>query len=138
MLAAALAAWLKPGICSSSAEASGSGLWAPAWAQEGIAMNVASESWWRDPQLLRALLDRPFSLDDMDHAIPYKLAPQQAVSFYIQSALTVDRLLRTRNWNLRQLFDALRAGSHADSISYDLPELAQASFLSACAASLGR
>lgn len=100
--------------------------------------NVASESWWRDPQLLRALLDRPFSLDDMDHAIPYKLAPQQAVSFYFQSALTVDCLLRTRSWNLRQLFDALRAGSHADSISYDLPELAQASFLSACAASLGR
>jgi len=116
----------------------GSGLWGPVWAQEGIAMNVAGERWWRDQRLLRTLLDRPFSLDDMEHAIPYKLTPQQAVSFYVQSALTVDCLLRTRSWNLRQMYDVLRAGSHADSISYELPELAQASFLSGCVASLAR
>jgi hypothetical protein len=111
-----------------------SGMVGPAWAQEGIAMNIAHESWWRDPQLLQALLSNRFDQEDMDQSIPYKLPPQQAVAFYVQSAALVECVLRKRNWGLRALFLALRAGVAEDTLTYDLPELAQSSFLRDCLA----
>jgi hypothetical protein len=112
------------------------GMVGPAWAQEGIAMNIAHESWWRDPQLLRALLSNRFDQEDMDQSIPYRLPPQQAVAFYVQSAALVECVLRKRSWELKELFVALRAGSDvgAGTLTYDLPELAQSSFLRDCLA----
>ena len=115
-----------------------SGLMGPAWAQEGMAMSAAGEIWWRSPERIQALLQLPFSADQMDRTIPYKLPSQQAVSFYVQSALTVECLKKRRAWSLGQLADALRAGNASDSLSYDLPELAQRSFLSDCVALLAR
>ena len=115
-----------------------SGLMGPAWAQEGIAMNVAGETWWRRPELLQALLQLPFSADQLDRTIAYKLPSQQAVSFYVQSALTVECLKATRGWTLQQLTDTLRAGNASDSLSYDLPELERSSFLGDCVAAIGR
>ncbi|HEY1532443.1 MAG TPA: translation initiation factor IF-2 [Polyangiaceae bacterium] len=113
-----------------------SGMVGPAWAQEGIAMNIARENWWRTPQFLQALLSNPFDQEDMDRSIPYKLSPQQAVAFYVQSAALVECVLRKRNWELKQLFVALQAGTDlgAGTLSYDLPELAQSSFLRDCLA----
>jgi hypothetical protein len=113
-----------------------SGVIGPAWAQEGIAMNVARETWWRTPRLLQALLAAPFAQDDMDRMIPYKLAPEQAVAFYVQSAALVECVLRRRNWQLPQLAQALRSGTNlgSGSLSYDLPELAERSFLRDCLA----
>ncbi|HEY2408539.1 MAG TPA: translation initiation factor IF-2, partial [Polyangiaceae bacterium] len=73
-----------------------SGLRGPAWAQEGIAMTLARETWWQTPARLQALLQTPFSTEQMESAIPYKLPAEQAVSFYEQAALTVHCLLRTR------------------------------------------
>ena len=112
------------------------GMVGPAWAQEGIAMHVAGERWWHDRQLLQTLLDRPFGMDDLDRSIPYKLAPPQAVTFYVQSAVLVECVLRERKWDLRQLFDALQinASGSAGAPTYDLPELEQSSFLRACVA----
>jgi len=46
----------------------------------------------------------------MDQSIPYKLSPQQAVAFYVQSAALVECVLRKRNWQLKELFVALQAG----------------------------
>jgi hypothetical protein len=111
-----------------------SGVIGPAWAQEGIAMSVAHETWWREPRWLQALLAAPFAQDDMDRMIPYKLAPEQAVAFYVQSAALVECVLRRRSWQLPQLVDALRAGTNlaTGSLSYDLPELAEPSFLRDC------
>jgi hypothetical protein len=111
-----------------------SGLWGPAWAQEGIAMILAGETWWQQPSRLEALLQAPFSSDDMDREIPYKLRADQAVSFYVQAALTVQCLRHLRGWSLRDLADALRAGHGSGSVSYDFPELEQSSFLSHCVA----
>jgi len=110
------------------------GLMGPAWAQEGIAMNIAKESWWREGRRLQALLDSPFALDEMDRAIAYKLKPEQAVAFYVQSAALVECVLRERHWSLRQLFATLSGGSRSDSVTYDIPELARRTFLSDCIA----
>jgi len=112
-----------------------SGLVGPAWAQEGIAMNLAGETWWRQRSRLQALLKAPFSATDMDEQIPYKLPAEQAVGFYVQAALTVHCVLRRRGWSLQQLADALREGNSADSVSYAIPELSEESFLDSCVAS---
>ena len=113
------------------------GLMAPAWAQEGIAMNIARERWWADGRFLRALVDAPFAMDEMDHAIAYKLKPEQAVAFYVQSAAMVECLMHERRWSLRQLFEALRGDASTDpasidALTYDLPELEQRAFLRDC------
>jgi hypothetical protein len=112
----------------------GSGLQGPAWAQEGIAMLVAAETWWQAPARLQAIAEVPFAQEQMESLIPYKLPADQAVAFYVQSALTVQCLLRLRGWSLQELTAALRGGSGPDSISYDLPELQPASFVSNCLA----
>lgn len=109
-----------------------SGLVGPAWAQEGIAMNLAGETWWRKRVRLQALRQAPFSGEQMDELIPYKLPAEQAVVFYVQAALTVQCAMRRRGWSLQQLTDMLRASSSNEAISYDLPELLESSFLSNC------
>lgn len=109
-----------------------SGLSGPAWAQEGIAMLVARETWWRTPARLQALARMPFSPEQMDSLIPYKLPSEQAVGFYVQSALTVQCVLDARGWSLRELANNLRTGTGPDSISYDLPELQSSSFVVTC------
>ncbi len=113
-----------------------SGLAGPAWAQEGIAMLVAQETWWRAPARLQALQRLPFSSEQMEGLIPYKLPADQAIGFYVQSALTVQCLLTRRGWSLQQLTETLRHGSTPGSISYDLPELQQGSFVSSCLTTL--
>jgi hypothetical protein len=110
------------------------GLTAPTWAQEGIAMNIAKERWWRDAHFLQALVDDPFHMDDMDRAIAYKLQPAQAVAFYVQSAALVECVLRERRWSLRELFIALSSGSKTDPVTYDIPEFDRPSFLRDCIA----
>lgn len=114
-----------------------SGVVGPAWAQEGIAMLVAQETWWRAPARLRALLGEPFSAEQMDSLIPYKLSSDQAVGFYVQAAWTVQCLLARRRWSLAKLAETLRASSEPNAVSYDLPELDEATFLSSCATSQG-
>jgi hypothetical protein len=109
-----------------------SGMVGPAWAQEGIAMLVAQETWWKAPARLQLLARSPFSAEQMEELIPYKLPADQAVTFYVQSALTVQCLLARRSWSLQQLAETLRHGSGPDSVSYDLPELQESSFLSNC------
>jgi len=110
------------------------GLMAPTWAHEGIAMNIAKERWWRSPHFLQALLANPFGMDDMDRVIAYKLKPAQAVAFYVQSAATVECVLRERHWSLRELFTTFSSGANANSVTYDLPELDRSAFLSDCIA----
>lgn len=114
-----------------------SGLVGPAWAQEGIAMNLAGETWWRESARLRALLQAPFSGEQMEALIPYKLPADQAVGFYVQAALTVQCVMRRRGWSLQQLTDTLRAGSSNEAISYELGDLWQSSFLDECASQAG-
>jgi len=108
------------------------GVMAPTWAHEGIAMSIAKERWWREGRFLRALSDNPFAMDDMDRAIAYKLKPEQAVAFYVQSAALVECVMLARHWSLRELFTALSGGTSTDSVTYDLPELERPSFLGAC------
>jgi len=111
-----------------------SGLLAPAWAQEGIAMNIASETWWRERRWYTALLERPFGIDDLDESIPYKLAPDQAVLFYAQSAALVACVLESNGWRLEALFNALlrRTAASGETVGYELPEVEHASFLRGC------
>ena len=92
----------------------------------------AREHWWREGRFLQALVDHPFGMDEMDRAVPYKLNPEQAVAFYVQSAALVECVMRERRSSLRELFEALSARTTADSVSYDIPELDGRSFLSDC------
>ena len=95
-------------------------------------MNVAQERWWRDASYLQALIAHPFSLEQMEKTIPYKLPNEQALAFYVQSAALVECLLQARKWALPDLLAALRSGSSPDSLTYDLPELAERGFLLGC------
>jgi hypothetical protein len=115
-----------------------SGFVTPAWAQEGIAMSIAKERWWQTPQYLQALVATPFTLAQMDRSIAYKLPADQAVAFYVQSAALVECLMRRRKWGLRELVDALRAGTSPDALTYDLPELEESTFFATCLASSAR
>jgi hypothetical protein len=100
-------------------------------------MLVARETWWQAPARLQALARTPFSPEQMEALIPYKLPSDQAVAFYVQSALTVQCLLARRSWSLQQLAETLRSGSSPDSVSYDLPELQESSFVSNCSTTQG-
>jgi hypothetical protein len=112
----------------------GSGLVGPAWAQEGIAMILSGELWWQQRARLQSLLRAPFSAEQMDELIPYKLPAQQAAVFYVQAALTVRCLMRVRGWSLKQLADALR--TNESSLSDEFSELTDSSFLRGCVASI--
>jgi hypothetical protein len=117
-----------------------SGLLGPAWAQEGIAMHVAGETWWQSRQWLAPLVEQPFGSDDLDSTIPYKLGPDQAVQFYAESAALVACVLEARHWNLQALFDALRRGAQGspEEMTYYLPEVSRRSFVRSCLERWGR
>ncbi|MFZ5893072.1 MAG: translation initiation factor IF-2 [Myxococcota bacterium] len=85
------------------------GMRGPAWAQEGLAMHLAGERWWLAPSRLQRVARSPFSLDDMDQSIPYKLKEEEAVSFYVQAALMVACLLDRMQSDLASMARALRS-----------------------------
>jgi hypothetical protein len=96
------------------------GLIGPAWAQEGIAMHMAGETWWRGGWMAR-VLERPFSLEVMESAVPYTLRSDQAALFYAQSAAMVACAIRGDPRGLRGLVDSLAAGHDQAELSYQLP-----------------
>lgn len=112
------------------------GVVGPAWAQEGIAMHVAGETWWQEPRWLRRLSDDYFSLDDMDSVVPYTLRADQAVLFYAQSAAMVACASEVEANGLAGLVSALRAGSDGRELSYDLPAAVAPSSWRACLGTL--
>lgn len=116
-----------------------SGLLAPAWAQEGLAMLAARETWWLVRSRLEAVRDRPIALEVMERTIPYKLPKDEALTFYIESAMMVACVLTEANITPRDLADALRAGRSASGATrYDLPTLTRSDFFRTCADSLQR
>lgn len=116
-----------------------SGLIAPAWAQEGLAMLAARETWWLTSARLEAVRDQPISLETMDSSIPYKLSETDALKFYVESAMMVTCLLDTAKLTPAALADKLRARDSATpSIAYDFPELSARDFFATCSTSLER
>lgn len=114
-----------------------SGLIAPAWAQEGLAMLASQETWWLNRGRLEGVRDRPIALEVMEGTIPYKLPKDEALTFYVESAMMVACLISGTNTTPRALADALRAGRRASgATSYDFPALTSPDFFKACATSL--
>jgi hypothetical protein len=114
------------------------GFIAPTWAQEGIAMNVAQESWWRGRQWLERVMDSPFSLAEVEVAIPYTMRSDQAVLFYVQSAAMVTCAARDQPDGVAGLVRSLYDEHPGDESSYELPERADPSEWRACFKSLLR
>lgn len=108
------------------------GMIGPAWAQEGIAMHVARETWWRDARWLARLSDEHFALDDMESVVPYTLTADQAVLFYAQSAVMVACASEDEANGLAGLVSALAAGSDGRELTYDLPAAAAPASWRAC------
>jgi hypothetical protein len=113
------------------------GLLGPAWAQEGIAMHMAGETWWRGGWMAR-VLERPFSLEVMESAVPYTLSSEQAGLFYAQSAAMVACAIQGDPRGLRGLFESLAAGNDRDELSYQLPSAAAPSAWRSCFSDLAR
>jgi hypothetical protein len=113
------------------------GMVGPAWAQEGIAMIVAQETWWRGHWLAR-LMESPFSLEVMEEAVPYKMTSDQALLFYVQSAAMVTCAARDEPDGLVGLVRTLYGDSPAANSSYELPDPAEPSRWRACSSSLRR
>jgi hypothetical protein len=113
------------------------GLLGPAWAQEGIAMHVAGETWWRGGWMTR-VLERPFSLEAMESAVPYTLRSDQAGLFYAQSAAMVACAIRDDARGLRGLVESLAAGNERGELSYQLPSAAAPAAWRSCFADLAR
>jgi hypothetical protein len=95
-------------------------------------MNVARENWWRERQWLAKILEPPFSLDDMEEAIPYKMRADQAVLFYVQSAAMVTCAVRDEPDGVAGLVRSVYGERRGDELRYELPELADPSAWRAC------
>jgi hypothetical protein len=108
------------------------GLVAPAWAQEGIAMNVARETWWQSPEWLERIAARPYSLDIMERSVPYTMTSEEALAFYVQSAAMVWCATLDDPDGLRGLVRKLSRGNAGGTLEYELPPLAEPSALRAC------
>ena len=109
------------------------GIVGPAWAQEGIAMTVARETWWKQPRWLDRVAERPFSLEVMESAVPYTLRSDQALLFYVQAGAMVACALRDEPGGIAALARALAEGSDGTGLAYSLPPLAEPRWLRACA-----
>jgi len=107
-----------------------SGLVAPAWAQEGIAMNVARETWWQTSEWLDRVAARPFTLDIMERTVPYTMTSEQSLAFYVQAAAMVWCSTLDDPEGLRGLVRKLQSSS--PTLDYELPPLADPSSLRAC------
>jgi hypothetical protein len=114
-----------------------SGLVGPAWAQEGIAMTVANETWWRQRAWLDRVADKPFSIESMERAVPYTLESEQATLFYVQAAAMVACALQNEDGGLVALVQSLRH-ARGGALEYTLPRLADPRFFRACATALSR
>ncbi|MGK3987502.1 translation initiation factor IF-2 [Sorangium sp. So ce136] len=116
------------------------GMLGPAWAQEGIAMHVARETWWLDPVRLAQVRDAPMSLEVMEQAIPYTLGTDDAVLFYVQAASMVGCFVRGDGARLRRLMDALSAAQEAvpGGSSDELSQLLEPSTWQSCIDALMR
>jgi hypothetical protein len=108
------------------------GVVAPAWAHEGIAMLVARETWWRQPEWLERVAERPFALEDMESAVPYTLESEQATQFYVQAAAMVACAIRDEPGGLKTMIRDLAAGARGGQLSYELPPLANPRFFRSC------
>lgn len=114
------------------------GLMGPAWAQEGIAMTVANETWWRQREWLDRVAEKPFAIETMEQAVPYTLSSEHATSFYVQAAAMVACALQDEQaGGLVGLVRALRR-SRGGALDYTLPGLADPRFFRACAKQLVR
>jgi hypothetical protein len=113
------------------------GLVGPAWAQEGIAMTVANETWWRQREWLERVAEKPFSIESMEQAVPYTLSPQQASLFYVQAAAMVACALQDEEGGLSGLARSLLQ-SRGGVLSYTLSGLADPHSFRACANELLR
>lgn len=106
------------------------GLIAPAWAQEGIAMNVARETWWQTSDWLDRVAARPYGIDIMERTVPYTMTSEQSLAFYVQAAAMVWCSTLDDPDGLRGLVRKL--GGAGSSLDYELPALADPSRMRAC------
>ncbi len=114
------------------------GLVGPAWAQEGIAMTVANETWWRQRGWLDRVAEKPFSIESMEEAVPYTLSSEHATLFYVQAAAMVACALQDdEERGLAGLVRSLRR-SRSGALDYALPGLADPRYFRACAKELLR
>jgi len=109
------------------------GIIGPAWAQEGIAMTVARETWWKQHKWLDRVAERPFSLEVMESAVPYALRADQALLFYVQAGAMVACALRDEPGGVTALVRALAERSQGAALEYSLPPLAEPRWLRECA-----
>ncbi|MGK3961121.1 translation initiation factor IF-2 [Sorangium sp. So ce118] len=116
------------------------GMLGPAWAQEGIAMHVARETWWLDPVRLEQVRDAPMSLEVMEQAVPYTLRTEDAVLFYVQAASMVGCFVRGDGAGLRRLMDAMGTAEEAapGGSSDELSQLLEPSTWQSCIDALMR
>jgi hypothetical protein len=107
-----------------------SGLVAPAWAQEGIAMNVARETWWQTSEWLDRVAARPYGIDIMERTVPYTMTSEQSLAFYVQAAAMVWCSTLDDPEGLRGLVRKL--SQFGGTLDYELAPLAEPSGLRAC------
>ncbi|WP_437989589.1 translation initiation factor IF-2 [Sorangium sp. So ce145] len=110
------------------------GMLGPAWAQEGIAMVVAQETWWLNPARIEQVRDAPMSLQLMEQAVPYTLRTDDALMFYVQAAGMVRCFVRGDDARLRRLMRAMGADEEAarDGSSDELAQLLEPSTWESC------
>lgn len=108
------------------------GILGPAWLQEGMAMHIARETWWRRPELLQQLIERPFGLSTMETMVPYTLESEDAVLFYAQSAAMVECATREPDSTLGGLLSELNVQQSGEALEYGLPAPAELSALREC------
>jgi hypothetical protein len=114
------------------------GLVGPSWAREGVAVLVARETWWREPDWLDRIANAPVDLEAMERDWPEALPEREASLLYARSAAMCSCAMRAAEGGVLQLLDALDVTQSRGELSYWLPPSAEPSHLQACVADLSR
>jgi hypothetical protein len=114
------------------------GLVGPSWAREGIALEIARESGWREPSVLARIANPPAALDALEHELPDIASAPQADLFYARAAAMVRCALRQRSDGLPGLITELDVKQARGELSYRIPSGAEPAQLRSCLAALSR
>ncbi|MEO8181419.1 MAG: translation initiation factor IF-2 [Deltaproteobacteria bacterium] len=108
------------------------GLLGPAWAQEGIALLIAKETWWSELRWLQQVANAPLALEALEQDLPDTLPQREAALFSAQAAVMVSCAAGAYQDHLAGLVKALGASTAHGELTYQLPELAEPANLPAC------
>ena len=112
------------------------GLIGQSWEREGIALDIAGESWWQERSWLMRIANTPLELDALEQELPDTTNKGRAQLFYAHAAAMFRCATRQLRDGLTGLVAALDVQQARGELSYRLPSSAEPVQLRSCVADL--